>query len=86
VNVLRITALVHDHRRVARRIKAGERFRVHRHGRPLFDVVPVPTAVPAFLTPAQLTELDRDLAQLAKAAQGRNLISEMRQENDEILR
>jgi antitoxin (DNA-binding transcriptional repressor) of toxin-antitoxin stability system len=78
--VLNITELLHSHKKAEQLVRAGQRVRIVRRGRSLFDLVPSVEARPQ--TRINLPELNRAMTQLARKAQGRNLISALRQERE----
>jgi antitoxin (DNA-binding transcriptional repressor) of toxin-antitoxin stability system len=77
--ILNISELLHSHKKAEQLVRAGERVRVVRHGRNLFDLVPIEEPKP---TPGiDLGKLDRLMTRMGRQAGGRNLVSEMRKEH-----
>lgn len=78
--VLNITELLHSHKKAEQLVRAGERVRIVRRGRSLFDLVPSVEAKPE--TPIDIVKLNRAMTTLARKASGKNLVSDLRQERE----
>lgn len=78
--VLNITELLHSHKKAEQLVRAGQRVRIVRRGRSLFDLVSPVEAQPE--TPIDIAKLNRAMTVLARKASGKNLVSELRQERE----